>query len=64
MSSVSFYTSFYFKDFPKIEIDTLPYKAFRRLKISKKENIKEIYQERVNKIYDEVSLIDSYTQTN
>lgn len=64
MSSVSFYTSFYFKDFPKIEIDTLPYKALRRLKISKKENIKEIYQERVNKIYGEVSLIDSYTQTN
>lgn len=64
MSRVCFYTSFYFEDFPRIEIDTLPYKALRRLKISKKENIKEIYQERVNKIYDEVSLIDSYTQTN
>lgn len=64
MSRVCFYTSFYFEDFPRIEIDTLPYKALRRLKISKKENIKEIYQKRVNKIYDEVSLIDSYTQTN
>lgn len=64
MSRVYFYTSFYFEDFPRIEIDTLPYKALRRLKISKKENIKEIYQKRVNKIYDEVSLIDSYTQTN
>lgn len=64
MSRVCFYTSFYFEDFPRIEIDILPYKALRRLKISKKENIKEIYQERVNKIYDEVSLIDSYTQTN
>lgn len=59
MSRVCFCTSFYFKDFPRIEIDTLPYRGFRRLKISKKENIKEIYQERVNKIYNEISLIDS-----
>lgn len=37
MSRVCFYTSFYFEDFPRVEIDTLPYKALRRLKISKKE---------------------------
>lgn len=56
MSRVCFYTSVYFKDFPRIEIDTLPYRAFRRLKISKKENVKEIYQNRAQEIYNKISI--------
>lgn len=58
MSTVNFYTSFTFKDFPRIEVFTCPYRwLFRGFKVSKNANIKEMYQNRVNEIYREVSIL-------
>ena len=58
MSTVNFYTSFTFKDFPRIEVFTCPDRwLFRGFKISKNANIKEMYQNRVNEIYRKVSVL-------